>query len=153
MAELMVTSPAFEHEGLIPVEHTGHGADMSPEIILSNIDSQAVSIAIIMDDMGALMPAYNHWIIWNIPVTNTIPKSIPHGETVEVLSGAIQGRGYGKNRYRGPKPPFNQSHKYHFNVYVLDSALNLSSSSKKRDLVQAMHGHIIQQATLIGHYR
>jgi len=153
MSELIVKTPAFVHEGLIPKQYTGYGDDMSPEIHLENIDKQAKSITIIMDDMGHPIPAYNHWVIWNIPVTQIIPANIPHGKVVESLSGAVQGRGWGKHRYRGPKPPFNWSHQYQFNVFVLDSILNLSATSRKRDLIRAMEGHILQQEAFIGHYK
>lgn len=123
MIELKVTTPAFENEGLIPIEYTGYGEDISPELHLSNIDERAKSIAVIMDDMGHPIPAFNHWVIRNIPVVQVIPACIPHGKTVAELSGAVQGRGYGKHRYRGPKPPFNWSHRYQFNVYTLDCVL------------------------------
>ena len=153
MIELNVTSPAFEHEGLIPKEYTGYGNDISPELHMQNIEGNAKSIAIIMDDMGHPIPAYNHWVIWNIPVMQKIPAHIPHGETVESLSGAMQGRGYGRHRYRGPKPPFKWSHRYQFNVYVLDCTLDLPSTARKRNLLCAMEGHILQKAVLVGHYR
>ena len=153
MEKLIVKTAAFEHEGLIPIEHTGYGADRSPELELQNVDERTKSIAIIMDDMGHPIPSYNHWIIWNIPVMEIIPANIPYGKTVEILSGAMQGRGYGKHRYRGPKPPFNWSHKYQFNIYTLDCILDLPAASRKRDLLKAIHGHILQQAILVGHYR
>ena len=153
MKKLIVTTPAFEHEGLIPIKYTGRGADISPELNLQNLAEHAKSIAVIMDDLGHPIPEYNHWIIWNIPLTETIPANIPQGEVVESLSGAIQGRGYGKHRYRGPKPPFNWSHRYRFAVYTLDCVLDLPASSKKRDLLKAMDGHVLQQAALVGHYR
>ena len=153
MIDLTVKTPAFEYEELIPIQYTGYGEDISPELRLSNIDEQAVSIAIIMDDMGHPVPAYNHWVIWNIPVMEIIPENIPHGKTVESLSNAVQGRGYGKHRYRGPKPPFNWSHKYQFNVFILDCTLDIPAASRKRDLIKAMDGHILQQAALIGHYK
>ena len=154
MTPLIITSPAFEHEGLIPIEYTGYGSDISPELHLSGIDDCAKSLAIQMDDMDhPIAPAFNHWVIWNIAVMSVIPGSIPHGKTVETLSGAIQGRGYGKHRYRGPKPPFKWSHKYDFNVYVLDCTLDLPYTSRKRELLQAIDGHILQHAVLTGHYR
>ena len=138
---------------MIPIEYTGYGDDISPELHLCNIDERAKSITIIMDDMGHPIPAYNHWVIWNIPVRQVIPANIPRGKAVEILSGAVQGRGYGKHRYRGPKPPFNWSHNYQFNIYTLDCKLELPASSRKRDLLKAMNGHILQHAILIGHYR
>ncbi len=151
--DLIVTSPAFENEGLIPIEYTGYGADISPELHLSPINEAAKSLAIIMDDMGHPVPAYNHWVIWNIPVMQTIPANIAYGVNVSALNGAVQGRGYGKNRYRGPKPPFNWSHRYQFNIYVLDCLLDLPGNSRKRDLLNAMQGHILQQGVLVGKYR
>ena len=153
MKELTVKSPAFEHEGLMPIDYTGYGKDISPELRLFDIDAGAKSIAIIMDDLGHPIPAYNHWVIWNIPVMQVIPANLPHGNTIECFSDAVQGRGYGRHRYRGPKPPFNWSHRYQFTVYVLDCVLDLPSASKKRDLLKAMNGHILQQAALVGHYR
>lgn len=153
MENLIISSPCFEHGGLIPVEHTGHGADHSPELILHGLTKAAVSTAILMNDMGHPIPAYNHWIIWNIPPTAVIPGKIPPGRSVSSLGGAMQGLGYGKHQYRGPKPPFNWSHVYDYNVFVLDCFLDLPDRAKKKDLLNAMQGHILQQAVLSGHYR
>lgn len=152
MNELTITSPAFENGGLIPIEYTGYGIDISPELVLTGLDANAKSIAIIMDDMSHPIPAYNHWVIWNIPVMSKIPGNIPHGKRGETLPGAVQGIGYGKHRYGGPKPPFKWSHKYQFNIYVLSASLDLPDSSKKRGLLQAMQGKILQQGKLLGHY-
>jgi len=149
----IATSPAFEEGGKIPVEYTGRGRDISPELRLSGIAEGARSLVVIMDDMGHPIPEYNHWVIWNIPVMESIPENIPHGGRVEALGGAVQGRGYGKNRYRGPKPPFNMSHVYRFCVYTLDTMLELPPSSRKKALLAAMEGHILQKAGLTGRYR
>ena len=51
MDHLMITSPCFEHGGLISKEYTGYGADGSPELVLTGLSKDAVSIAIIMNDM------------------------------------------------------------------------------------------------------
>lgn len=153
MEKLIVSSPCFKSGGLIPVEYTGHGKDCSPKLILDGLSKNAVTLAVIMDDMGHPIPAYNHWVIWNIPAMPVIPGSIPHGGQVSSLGGAVQGRGYGKNKYRGPKPPLGWSHVYQFNVFALDCRVDLPPTAKKRDLLAAMQGHIIQQAALVGHYK
>jgi Raf kinase inhibitor-like YbhB/YbcL family protein len=151
--QLMVTSPAFANEGLMPIQYTGYGEDISPELRLSPIDREAKSLAIVMDDIEHPIFSHNHWLIWNIPVMQVIPSSIPRGERVQGLGGAIQGCGLVKNCYHGPKPPFNWSHHYQFRVFALDCLFDLPSSSRKRDLSAAMQGHIIQQGCLIGRYR
>lgn len=153
MEQLAVTTPCFEHKGLIPTKHTGYGADESPELQLSGLSENAVSIAVIMNDMGHPIPSYNHWVIWNIPATAVIPGNIPYGKQVEQLMPAMQGIGYGKHRYRGPKPPFRWSHIYHFNVFALDCFLDLPNTARRKALLAAMQGHILQEATLVGHYR
>lgn len=151
MEHLIVTSPAFENEAVIPIQYTGRGEDISPELHLSPIDENAKSLAIIMDDLGHLIPEFNHWVIWNLPVSRTIPASIPHG--AHVLNGATQGRGYGKHRYRGPKPPFNQSHRYRYSIYALDTLLSLPETARKRDLLEAIRWHVLQEGHLIGRFR
>ena len=152
--QLMITSSSFENNGVIPIEYTGRGIDISPSLTLEEIDVKAKSIAIIMEDLDhPLVKDYAHWVIWNIPIQRIIPENIPHGESV--LNGATQGVGYGKHRYKGPKPPrfIKKPHRYRFNVYVLDSILNLDSSSKKKELIIAMKGHIIQQGNIIGEFK
>ena len=153
METLHVFSPSFKAGGLIPIRHTGYGDDVSPALQIEGLSTNAVSIAVLLNDMSHPIPAYNHWLIWNLPAESYIPENIPYGEKVEKLGNAVQGRGYGKHRYRGPKPPFKWSHIYQYQVFVLDCTLELPSSSRKKDLLTAMDGHILQQAELSGHYR
>ena len=51
-----------------------------------------------------------------------------------------------KHRYQEPKqPPFiRKAHRYRFRVYGLDSVLELPATSRKKDLMQATTGHILQ---------
>ena len=86
-------------------------------------------------------------------MSEIMESNVRHGKTVDILSGAVQGRGYGKHRYKAPKPPFNWSHRYQFNIYTLDCVLDLPASSRKRDLLRTMEGYILQQAIRVGHYR
>lgn len=65
----------------------------------------------------------------------------------------MQGRAYGRNRYKGPKPPLRWIHTYVFTVYALDCRLNLSPTCRKPDLLAAMEGHILQRATLSGQFQ
>ena len=153
MKKLTVLSPCFPEGGLIPVDCTGYGKDLSPQLVLEGLSREAASLAVILDDMGHPVPAYNHWTVWNLPAQPVIPGGIPAGERVEALGGAVQGRGYGKHRYRGPKPPFSWSHVYYFHVYALDCRLDLPPSARKRGLLAAMEGHILQEGLLTGHYR
>ena len=57
----------------------------------------------------------------------------------------------GDSAYVGPCPP-DREHRYFFRLYALDTVLSLDSEKTKGDLEQAMAGHILDQATLIGRY-
>ena len=77
MSSLTVTSPSFANGGQIPLLHTGFGADCSPQLELSGLSSQAVSLAVVLCDMDHPIPAYPHWLIWDLPAAPVIPGNIP----------------------------------------------------------------------------
>lgn len=154
--DLIINSPSFENNGNMPKKHTGFDADVSPAFQLQNVSDQTVSIAIIMDDLDIpMIKAYNHWLIWNIPKTGEIPEHIPHGPLVSLPGQAVQGVGYGVHRYRGPKQPVfvRNRHRYVFRFYTLDCFLDLGSKAKKKDLLEAMKGHVIQEGSITGTYQ
>ena len=151
---LNIVCPSFGEDGEIPKKHTGFGEDFSPQFVLSDMNPSAKSLAIIMDDLDVpFRGELNHWIIWNLPPVNNIEENIPYG--AECPNGAKQGVAYGKNRYRGPKqPPFiKKAHRYRYTFYVLDCMLNLPTTSRKVQLIEAMGGHILQSAEIVGWYR
>lgn len=151
---LRVWSNAFQEGDWIPNRYSARGDDVSPDIQLEGIHPSAQSIAITLDDAShPLFPNYNHWLIWNLPVQNVIPEAVPHGKLVESLEGAMQGIGYGRHRYKGPKPPFKAIHTYVLTVYILDCKCELSFKSKKSDLLEKIEGHILQQETLSGKFQ
>jgi len=156
LKDLLIESPSFLNHGPMPKIHTGFDQDISPAFRLSNVSERSVSIAIIMDDLDIpMIKAYNHWLIWNIPGTGEITGSIPYGPAVPLLGNAVQGIGYGKHRYRGPKQPVfvRNTHRYIFRFYTLDCFLDLSCGARKKELLAAMAGHIIQEGSITGTYR
>ena len=155
-SELIITSNAFKDGGLIPIKHTGFDRDVSPSFQLLNLCEKAVSIAIIMDDLDVpFIPAYNHWLIWNIPNMKKIPENIPYTAVVPNLGNAIQGVAWGKNRYRGPKQPLfvRSTHRYVFHFFILDCFLHLEANTRKQELLKAMQGHILQESNITGKYK
>lgn len=155
MNELLITSHAFENGDRIPDRYTGKGEDISPPLEIRGVDPDAKSLAIIVDDPDVPIPffAFTHWIVYNIPVSiNEINENVPHGEIISSLGGAMQGRNtFGKTAYMGPNPPFG-THTYRFKVYSLDTMLDLKPRARKKQLVAAMKGHILQYAVLEGRY-
>jgi len=150
---MKLSSSAFSDGGAIPITYTADGANYSPPLTISGVSSGAVTLALIVDDLD-VTGGYTHWIIWNIPASTT---SIPDGvaamsSTVSDLGDAKQGiNGDGNPGYTGPAPP-QGTHRYQFTLYALDTSLDLAASADESVLVQAMSGHVIDQATLTGTY-
>jgi Raf kinase inhibitor-like YbhB/YbcL family protein len=92
------------------------------------------------------MGTFDHWIAWNIPADT---KSFAEG-----FHPPKQGiNGFGQTRYRGPCPPPGRPHRYFFKLYALDTLLDLPDGSDKAALEEAMEGHILANAELIGLYQ
>jgi hypothetical protein len=53
--------------------------------------------------------------------------------------------------YGGPCPP-GGTHRYYFKLYALDTELDLDSGATKDQLLEAMQGHILAEAQLMGTY-
>jgi Raf kinase inhibitor-like YbhB/YbcL family protein len=97
------------------------------------------------------MGIFTHWIIFNIPPTESVLK-----EGIEtkptLLNGSIQGKtDFGRIGYGGPCPP-SGTHRYRFHLYALDTLLSLSAGSTKQQVLRAIQGHILAEAEIIGLY-
>ncbi len=138
--------------GKFPLDNTGRGKNLSPQFIIKNLSPNAKTLIITLEDLSHPIKNFTHWIIWNIPATNTIAGAIPAGKVVPTIEGAIQGIGYGFHRYAGPKPPKSKSHRYGFTIYALDCSLSLKASSTKKKVLNKASKHIIQFGNVCGYF-
>lgn len=144
--KLNISSANFENEALIPSKYTCDGEDINPELKISGIPKEAQSLVLIMDDPDAPSGTWDHWIKFNMPVT---AKEIKEGSFLEGISGKGTG---GSLEYTGPCPPEGEHH-YRFKIYALDKELTLAEGSSKKEIEEAMEGHILDEALLIGKYQ
>ena len=143
---LKLTSPAFEHEGNIPVKYTCEGSNVSPVLEWFGAPSNTKSFALIVDDPDAPGKVWVHWILFNIgPSMNRLEE----GGRGDFSTGATDFNG--AQTYGGPCPP-SGTHRYYFKIFALDRELDLPSSAKRGQLDAAMKGHVIAQGELMGRY-
>jgi len=152
---LVITSPAFPHEGSIPAAFTCEGDDRSPALEWSGVPAGAQSLALIVDDPDAPDPAapkmtYVHWVLYDIPCDST---GLPEGVAQRALpAGTREGRNdWKRTGYGGPCPPIGR-HRYFFKLYALDTTMPDLGAATKQELEAAMQGHVRAQATLMGTY-
>jgi len=149
---LSLSSIAFQDGEGIPVKHTCEGQDVSPPLMWSELPQGTQSLALIVDDPDAPGGVFNHWVLFNIPSDNRrLPEAVP--TQAQLPSGALQSRnGFGRVGYGGPCPPPGRPHRYCFTLYALDRVLDLKAGVSKKQVLDAMQGHILAQGKLTGTY-
>ena len=146
---MLITSSAFNANAFIPKQYTCDEKDLSPPLQWTHAPNNTQSFVLIVDDPDAPNGNWDHWLLFNIPGDVTQLT-----ENLSVLpAGTQEGKNsWGKTGYGGPCPPSN-IHRYFFKLYALDSVLSLKNGVTKDQITQAMEGHIIAQAELIGKYQ
>lgn len=116
----------------------------------------AKSLALIVDDPDAPDPAapkrvWVHWVLYNLPPTT---NALPEGVASSALPpGTREGTNdWQRTGYGGPCPPIGR-HRYFHKLYALDTELPDLANPTKAALLEAMEGHVLAQAELIGTYR
>ena len=147
-----LTSGAFTEGALIPNKHTCEGEDLSPPLRWSNPPPGTRSFVLIADDPDAPAGTWVHWVIFNIPIdVRGLAEGLPDQETLP--NDAQQGLNYSKRvGYGGPCPPPGKPHRYYFKLYALDHELNLKPRATKAQVVDAMKGHVLAEAQLMGRF-
>jgi Raf kinase inhibitor-like YbhB/YbcL family protein len=151
---MQIASSAFSPNGTIPAQYTCEGANVSPPLAWEGVPSGARSLALIVDDPDAPDPAapqrvWVHWILYNLPADGTgLAEAVD-----ELPAGTLEGLNDWKTTgYGGPCPPIGR-HRYFHKLYALDVVLPDLREPDKKTLVEAMQGHIVAEAQVIGTYR
>jgi para-nitrobenzyl esterase len=147
-AKLSVTSPAFKHMGDIPFENTQYRTNTFPGLEWTAGPAGTRSYAIVMQDTDFLMRggAILHWTMFNITGTKldagmtTPPAGAAHGPNMRGVS----------QPYMGPRTPAGPKHRYHFQVFALDTMLPAEAGASYDALVAAMKDHVLASGEIVG---
>lgn len=142
---MKITSLVFEHNQSIPAKYTCDGEDINPALKFDDVPVEAKSLVLIMDDPDAPAGVWDHWIVFNIPLT---VKEVFEDEQAPGVQGTNSS---GSLNYHGPCPP-DREHRYFFKLYALDNMLDLPEGATKQEVEQAMQNHVLAQAELMGRY-
>jgi Raf kinase inhibitor-like YbhB/YbcL family protein len=146
-----LSSTSFTEGTGIPRQYTCEGADRSPHLAWTGLPEGTAALALIVSDPDAPRGVWTHWILYNLPPylsqlaegadPSTFPDEVRHGLN-----------DWGETGYRGPCPPSGR-HRYEFALYALDKEFPYLGTPRKDQLEQAMAGHILATAQLVGTYR
>lgn len=149
-AKLTVSTPAFAPDGDIPFENTQYKGNVFPGLSWSAGPSGTKTYVIIMQDGDAMRngaPIF-HWSMTNVPpsITKLDPK----------MSEPPAGAQYGPNirganqPYMGPRTPAGPKHRYHFQVFALDTSIPADAAGTYESLTGAMKGHVLASGEVVG---
>ena len=146
-----VTSSAFAQGEPIPVKYTCDGDDISPPLAWGDPQEGVRSFALINDDPDAPVGTWVHWVLFNLPAdARSLPERVP--PDAELPDGSRHGQNsWRRLGYGGPCPP-SGTHRYFFKIYALDTSLQLEPGADKKQVLEAMAGHILAEAELMGVY-
>ena len=147
-----LSTPAFENMQSIPAKYTCDGADVSPPLSWSGYPEDTVSFVLIVEDPDAPRGIFTHWLVYDIPAdVHELKEGVPRVERLP--SGGVQGlNDFGRIGYGGPCPPPGERHRYFFRVYALNVTLGLGPGAGRREVLEAMRGHVVGEAELVGVY-
>jgi len=159
---LLMTTTAWEDGGVIPDKFTqaaGPSA-VSPALSWSQVPPGTQSFVLLMHDpepvlnKGSKMDI-THWLIWNIPGTSTgLAEGVAQGE----LPDGSRQVSLRANAYMGPGAPPGPYHHYTFELYALDTKLEVpqgtpqEAAATRTAVVNAMDGHVLGKAVLVARF-
>lgn len=138
-----VSSSSFSDGELMPQSFGFNAGNVSPDLEITNIPSNTVSMSLTMRDLDDSNSW--HWAVWNIP-----SDKARIGQNVSWQGTTVVGDNDFGTGYVGPFPP--SEHRYEITIYYLEDRIDLV----QRDyggLPTAMVGKIIAQTSIIGLYR
>src|SRR3984957_17864810 len=145
---LALSSPDFEDGGVIPNKYTQADPNpVSPKLEWKNVPAGTVSFVLLMHDPDAALQKktddVTHWMAFNIPGTAT---ELTGGQSADakLADGTVQivNRG-GKVGFMGPGAgAAGPYHHYTFELFALDTKLDLGPDATRDQVIAAIQGHI-----------
>jgi hypothetical protein len=154
----MMMIPDLKDGGELPVKYSCSNAPSgtSPRIQWMNAPAGTQSFAILLHDPEP-HPAKSvydvtHWMIYNIPGSATgLPEGVANGDMADGTKHLKNIRGFAG--YFGPCAPPALIHHYTFELYALDSKLDLGPDATRADAMKALDGHILGAAVFVSTFK
>lgn len=159
---LLMTTTAWDDGGIIADRYTqaAGAAAVSPELHWSQVPAGTRSFALLMHDPEPVLNKSSkmditHWLIWNIPGTST---GLPEGVKPGTLPDGSRQVSLRSNGYMGPGAPPGPYHHYTFELYALDTMLDVpqgtpeQAAATRTAVLNAMEGHVLGKAVLVARF-
>jgi Raf kinase inhibitor-like YbhB/YbcL family protein len=155
---LTLTTPAFSDGSEIPQKYTQSvQSPVSPKLEWTNVPANTVTFVLLMHDPDVALQRklddVTHWLVFNIPGTaRELPENVP--PAAQSSDGMIQLKNQGGAvGYRGPgAPAAGPHHHYTWELFALDTKLELTADATRADVMKTIDGHILGKGVLVGRF-
>ncbi len=150
-AALTLSSTSLQ-DGKFPTEFTCDGGDNSPPLAWTTPPAATKSLVLTVTDPDAPSGTFTHWVLYNLPANgNELPANVPKQD--QLSDGSRQGRNdFGKIGYGGPCGPHGSTHRYFFDLFALDTKLDLPAGATRAQVEDAMNTHVLARGKLMARY-
>lgn len=152
---LDLRSSSFSGDAIPPKYSSCNGQEgPSPELSWGPPPEGTVSFALIMFDNDSPFGfKFTHWVLYDMPPDKReLPEDVAKQE--HLADGSRQGpNDYDRIGYVGPCPPGRSPHHYVFDLYALDTKLDLPPRASKKQVLKAMKGHVLATGELVGSFQ
>lgn len=155
---MQLTSDSFRNRGTMPAVCAAiAGGNRHPQLRWYEAPAGTASLALVCLQADAPGGDLLHWAVVDIPpgldaLAEGMLANVPqtHAAGMPLRQGLNDFQRLG---YHGPAPTPGRTHYYIFRIYALDVArLALPAGFRCADVLDAIYGHIIDEAQLIGAY-
>jgi len=154
----MMMIPDLKDGAELPIKYScsNEPSGVSPRIQWMNAPAGTQSFAILLHDPEPhpqkSINDVTHWFIYNIPATATeLPEGVKNGDMADGTKHIKNIRGFAG--YFGPCAPPGLYHHYTFDLYALDTKLDLTADSTRADAMKALDGHILGTAVFVSLFK
>lgn len=162
---MTLSSPDFQDGGILDDKFTskiyvgGKPVPNSPALAWTGTPAGTQSFVLIVHDLdvqlGKGLGDNLHWMAWNIPATATsLPQGVPL--VARLPDGTQQNRwGSAANPYYGyggPGAPAPIYHHYVFEIWALDTKIDVPETASRADVQKAMDGHVLDKGFTVARF-
>lgn len=150
---LSLSIPGFD-DGVIPERYTCDGEGTSPRLRVDGVPEAVGSLAVVGEWLYGITPG-TIWTLWNLPPEDslTVPAGLPERDELDDPPGARQGTNdEGFVGYRPPCHETPEADEYRFELFGLESPLDLRASADSDAFEGAIEGNVLASASVIATY-
>src|SRR6478609_10673239 len=137
--DIPVHSVAFEPDSPLPISCTADGVGAPPALAFARIPEATQSLVVLAEDPDApQLEPFVHWVVYGIPSSaRDVDAQTQH-------QYRLGNNGKAEPGYTPAAPPPGHGlHHYHFQVFALDTRLELAAGAERDALLGAMTDHVL----------